>query len=141
VGTWTTARRLRFLDLVDVDIPTLFDVVGKRQRPWRLFLKGFADDVSKPARPAIPDGAAVDYVSTQVFTEYVRHVLGGGDPVLGIRYRSAVRPEGVSWVLFVSADGCTEALPGWEGEPAHWLGLDRSSLRRFEPMPNWREIP
>ncbi len=137
VATWTTARRLRYLDLVDVDVPSLFDVVGKRQRPWRLFLTGFAADVSQPASPG---GAAVDYVPTQVFTEYVRHVLGGSDPVRGIRYRSAIRPEGVSWVLFVDAGGCTEASPAWEADPRHWLGLDRSSLQRFEPVSGWRQI-
>lgn len=121
VGIWTTARPLHYLDLVNVDIPSLFDVVPKSQRPWLLFLKGFAVDVS---RPASPGGAAVDYVPTQVFTEYVRHVLGDrDDPVRGIRYRSAVRPDGVSWVLFIGPDGCTEARPGWEDHPRHWLGL------------------
>lgn len=49
----------------------------------------------------------MDYVPTQAFTEYMRHVLGGSDPVRGIRYRSAVRPDEVSWVRFVDADGCT----------------------------------
>lgn len=137
VGAWTTARRLRYLDLVHVDVPTLFNYTGKSQRPWRLFLQGFAEDVSQPASPC---GAAVDYVPTQVFTEYVRHVLGGSEPVLGIRYRSAIRPEGVSWVLFVDAGGCTEASPGWEADPRHWLGLDCSSLQRFEPVSGWRQI-
>lgn len=41
-------------------------MVGKSQRRWRLFLRGFADDVSLPTSPS---GAAVDYVPTQVFTE------------------------------------------------------------------------
>jgi hypothetical protein len=136
VGTWTTARPLRFLDLVDVDVPTLFDLTGQSQRPWRLFLKGFADDVSLPANPA---GAAVDYVPTQVFTEYVRHVLGGSEPVRGIRYRSAMRPGGVSWVHFVDADGCTEAASGWESGLAHWLGLEATSPRRFRSW-SWTEI-
>ncbi|MGI9120390.1 MAG: RES family NAD+ phosphorylase [Acidimicrobiales bacterium] len=137
VGAWTTARPLRFLDLVDVDVPSLFDMVGKSQRRWRLFLKAFADDVSLPASPS---GAAVDYVPTQVFTEYVRQVLGGSDPVRGIRYRSAMRPQSVSWVLFVDAGGRTEGAPGWEAHPGHWLALEASSVRRFQAEASWTEL-
>lgn len=82
---------------------------------------------------------------TQVFTEYVRHVLGGsGDPVQGIRYRSAMRPEGASWVLFLDHTACTDASSGWKCNPEHWLGLLPSSLQHFEAMPGvpgWRAIP
>ena len=137
VGRWTTARPLRYLDLVDVDVPSIFDVVGKSQRPWRLFLKGFAEDVSQPPNPG---EEAVHYVPTQIFTEYVRDMLGDrDDPVRGIRYRSAVRPEGVCWVLFVDAGGCTEVGPDWEQDPGHWLGLESSSLRRLHAGGTWTE--
>ncbi len=138
VGTWATARSLRYLDLVDVEVPSIFDVVGASQRPWLLFLRGFATDVS---RPTTPGGGAVDYVPTQVVTEYVRHVLGDpDDPVRGIRYRSAVS-GGVSWVLFVDAAGCTETSPGWQEDSRRWLALYPSSLRRFQSTPTWTEIP
>ncbi|HSH58318.1 MAG TPA: RES domain-containing protein, partial [Acidimicrobiales bacterium] len=71
-----------------------------------------------------PPSRRCDYVPTQVFTEYVRHVLGDrDDPVRGIRYGSAVRPDGVSWVLFIGPEGCTEARSGWEDNQRHWLGL------------------
>ncbi len=130
VATWITARSLRYLDLVDVDVPSLFDLVaGTTLRPWLLFLHDFAAQVSLPPGD---DGAAVDYVPTQVLTEYVHRVLGDpDDPVRGIRYPSAARTGGVSWVLFVDAAGCTDAAPGWEGDPGHWLGLDWTSLQRF----------
>ncbi len=137
VGTWATARPLRYLDLVDVDVPSIFDMAGKSQRPWRLFLKGFSDDVSKPPNPG---EETVHYVPTQIFTEYVRHVLhGSGEPVRGIRYRSAVRPQGVCWVVFVDAGGCVEATPGWEEDPGHWLGLEPSSRGRFKAGVSWTE--
>jgi hypothetical protein len=138
VAAWTTARPLHYLDLVDVEVPTLFDMGGKSPRPWLLFLRGFAEEVSLPATPR---GAAVEHVPTQVFTEYVRHVIGDrDDPVRGIRYRSAVRREGVSWVLFVDAEGCTEAGPGWQDDSSkRWLALDPSSLCHFEATPSWTE--
>lgn len=112
-------------------------MVGKVQRPWRLFLKGFAEPVSQPPDPG---EEAIHYVPTQIFTEYVRHALGGsGEPVRGIRYRSAMRPLGVCWVLFVDADGCTEIAPGWDEDLQHWLGLEPSSLRRFQAGASWTE--
>ncbi len=140
VGTWTTARPLRYLDLVEVKVPSLFEPREEElsQRRWRIFLKRFAKEVSIPPHPG---GEATEYVPTQVFTEYVRHVLGqGDDPVQGIRYGSAARPGGVSWVLFVDAGGCTEATPGWEAAPGNWLGLEPSSLRRFRAGPTWTEV-
>lgn len=77
---------------------------------------------------------------TQIVTELVRHELldADGTPVRGIRYRSARRAGGVSWVLFVAGAGCVEARPGWDDTPDHWLGLDRASIRRFEP--SWAEM-
>ncbi len=140
VATWTTARPLPYLDLVDVVVPSLFDMVGKSQRPWLLFLRRFAQEVSQPVSPG---GAAVDYVPTQVFTEYVRHVLGDRDgPVRGIRYRSSVRSEGVSWVLFVDAEGCTGVAPAWHDDQSRWLGMEPSSLGRFQASEaGWSELP
>lgn len=78
---------------------------------------------------------------TQIVTEFVRHELldGDGARVLGIRYASAARARGVSWVMFVDAGGCVTQGPGWNDVPAHWLGLEPASLRHFAP--SWREDP
>ena len=132
VGSWSTAREMAYLDLVEVDVPSLFDMTGRVQRPWRLFLRRFA---AEAAQPVAPNSGGTDYVPTQIVTEFVRHELldGDGSPVRGIRYRSAARPGGVSWVLFVASDGCTEGRPGWEANASHWLALDPGSLRRFHP--------
>ncbi len=135
VATWTTARDLPYLDLVDIDVPSIFDMTAKGRRPWRRFLREFADDAAQ-----VPDSAGIAYVPTQIVTEYIRYEVldSDGTPVRGIRYRSAVRAGGVSWVLFVDATGCVDATPGWEAGAAHWLGLDRASIRHFEP--SWNEV-
>jgi hypothetical protein len=134
VGSWTTARPLAYLDLVGVTVPSIFDTDARHQRPWLRFLRLFADEVAKPVTP---DAGPVDYVPTQIVTEYVRHVLSGpaGESVRGIRYSSSLRPGGISWVLFVSDDGCCDAVPGWASNPGHWLGLDTSSLQRIDLGP------
>jgi hypothetical protein len=126
VATWSTARQLPYLDLVDIDIPSIFDMTARGWRPWRRFLREFADDAAQP-----PDLAGITYVPTQIVTEFIRHEVldSDGTPVRGIRYRSAVRAGGVSWALFVDAAGCVEAGPGWETVPINWLALDGRSVR------------
>ena len=130
VGTWITARPLTYLDLVDVDVPSVF-APNRHQRPWLRFLRQFADEV---AEPVAADAGPVDYVPTQIVTEYMRHELRdeGGEAVRGIRYRSAARADGISWVLFVDAAGCCAVTAGWEADDPRWLALDPSSLQHFE---------
>jgi len=130
VAEWTTARELAYLDLVDVEVPSIFDMTARPMRPWLRFLSRFAAEVSQPVAS---DAAGIDYVPSQVVTEYVRHAVlaSNGEPVRGIRYRSAVRPGGVSWVLFVDTAACTELQPGWEAEAGLWLAVDKPSIRRF----------
>lgn len=134
-----TARELRYLDLAELpEVPSIFDMSARMERPWLFFLHRFAQEIAKPVKA---DAGDIDYVPTQVLTEYVRHVLGGpDDPVLGIRYGSAVHPDGVCWVVFVDASGCTAATPGWETDHGHCLALERSSLRRYQATPSWTEI-
>ncbi|HEX8770914.1 MAG TPA: HEPN-associated N-terminal domain-containing protein [Acidimicrobiales bacterium] len=136
VAAWSTARELAFLDLANVDVPSIFHMTARGQRPWRLFLHRFAGEVAEPVNSA---AAGVEYVPTQIVTEFVRHELldSDGSPVRAICYRSATRPDGVSWVLFVDGGGCVEAQPGWQDNPNHWLGLDAASIRHFEPC--WAE--
>lgn len=129
VARWTTTRDLRYLDLAQLPpVPSLFDQVARVQRPWLKFLWRFAAEI---AQPVDPDAGPVDYVPTQIFTEFIRDELlaPDGQPIEGIRYRSAVRDGGMCWVLFVDAEGC--------GGDAHaLLRLDPIGIVRFEPW--WR---
>lgn len=136
VATWVTAHEFPYLDLVDITIPSTFDMTGRVRRPWLGFLSRFAAELAKPIDI---DAGPIDYVPTQIFTEYVRHVLVDVDatPLRGIRYGSATRLGGISRVLFVDPSGCCETGPGGDAGPASWVGLDVGSIRRFDP--GWRE--
>lgn len=138
VSEWTSAREIAYLDLVDVEVPSIFDMTARHMRTWLRFLARFAAEVSQPVAA---DDAGIDYVPTQIVTEYVRHAVlaSDGEPVRGIRYRSAVRPSGVSWVLFVDAGGCAELQPGWEADEGLWLAVDKASIRRFRL--GWQPTP
>ena len=87
------------------DAPSIFDgVEANLERPAITFLHEFVADLTKPI---VKDGSEhVEYVPSQVVTEYVRYRLVGkiGEPILGIRYRSARVQNGVGCVLFFAQE-------------------------------------
>jgi hypothetical protein len=119
---------MRILDLVDLpESPSFFDPGAADLRQTLVFLRHFARDL---AAPVIQDGREhIEYVPTQAFTEYVRFQLKDrdGQPVDGIRYRSAVNGE-PCYVLFCGRDECV-AKPEGRGKIEHWLTFDPGSLK------------
>lgn len=87
------------------------------------FLPEFAKDLSAPIHR---DGREhIEYVPTQVFTEYVRHMLSASDgaPIHGIRYTSS-KDGNACFVIFADQRQCLD-------EPGT---LDKPQLLR--PLPN-----
>ena len=107
IGRWRPGRELVYLDLLGArPIPSLFDMTARIDRTWLRFLAAFADDL---ARPIGPDDAPIEYIPTQIVTEFVRDHLQtpDGRPIDAIRYRSAVdEPNGVCWVVFAGPSDC-----------------------------------
>jgi hypothetical protein len=105
VGCFVTKRNALVLDLTSLPrIPSIFEEIPDSSeydpRPRRLFLHQIADDISRPI--ARDDRVHVEYVPTQVVTEYLRTVTNvDNQRIDGIRYRSSRRPSGSSLVLFV----------------------------------------
>ena len=52
----------------------------------------------------------IEYVPTQVFTEYIRHRYEDieGNPIGGILYPSSRNPGGISCVLFIMNEQCVD---------------------------------
>lgn len=107
------------VEVVDLTVlPEYPSVFGSDEanldRPTVHFIHSFANDFVQPVEK---DGREhVDYVPSQVVTEYIRHRLGEklGRQIGGILYESA-RAEGeVACVLFVAHEDITGMLP----EPA-----------------------
>lgn len=130
VGSWTPSRELVYLDLLAAQpIPSLFDMTARGDRPWLRFLAEFADDL---ARTVVPRSAPIEYVPTQIITEYVRDHLRTPDnhQVDAIRYRSAIdSPQGVCWVVFARQDDCGDATDGSD----RLLILDLDSVKQRNP--------
>lgn len=101
VGTFVTLKEIKVLDLTEVPPePGIFDRAKHGIRPAHIFLNAFVDDLTKPVKK---DGREhVEYVPSQVVTEYFRHIFRDDDevPIHGILYPSAVNDGGKSCVLF-----------------------------------------
>jgi len=65
-------------------------------------------ELSKPIEK--DDKSHIEYVPTQVFTEYIRHAykFEDGSKFEGIIYPSSIQPSGISCVLFVENDQCCD---------------------------------
>lgn len=100
LGEFALTREVNVLDLTRVpSIPSIFDLERASEREAVLFLRAFERDVSKPIDR--DDRVHVEYIPTQVVTEYVRvapQLRAAG--VRGMKYRSARRKGGVNLVLF-----------------------------------------
>ncbi len=100
-------------------------------RRFLLFLHRFRDQLSAPARSTYEQ---IDYVPTQIVTEYLLRVFGNGEFVDGLLYASAITGR-VSAVLDVPASRCVEQAPGWEVGAELRLGLVKGSVQMRKLTP------
>jgi hypothetical protein len=113
IGEFVTRDELRVVGLAALPpIPSLFDEDARAERPTLRFLHQFARIVSEPAGAGrAADREIVDYIPTQVVTEYLWHAFGDehdAGRIDGILYGSAQRDQGVCCALFVPRDNCVE---------------------------------
>lgn len=108
-GLFQTSEGMTIVDLTKLEAPpSMFDEKRSHLRRPLLFLHRFVEEVSKPARP---EWEQLDYVPTQVMTEYLLHIFFDGKAVKGFLYPSAQtgRP---SVVLQVPNEDCCDIEPG-----------------------------
>ena len=120
IGAFTTTRATVILDLADLpSIPSLFEEVSDtleyHPRKVLQFLHAVARELSQP----VPrDGREhIDYVPTQVITEFVRSQV---ERIDGIRYSSAVDDD-ASLVLFADQSNLVPLAGATAAE--QWLQL------------------
>jgi len=108
IGKFRPLRELVALDLTSLpDIPSIFDEHRGYLRPTIMFLSAFVEELRKPVEK--DDKAHIEFVPTQVFTEYIRQAYKFDDVRFeAIIYPSAISPSGVSCVLFVENDECCD---------------------------------
>lgn len=100
VAKFWLSREVAVLDLSGMpSVPGFFDLDAAPHRDARAFLSRFASEVSKPI--ARDNHVHIDYVPTQVVTEYFRDAKAlRSRAVRGLRFQSSRNPPGLSLVLF-----------------------------------------
>jgi hypothetical protein len=130
-GAWRNSRALQILDLSALpSVPSLFQT-SRDERGAIMFLAEFVSSITVPVHH---DGREhIDYVPTQILTEYFRKLVKGPDGVGldGIAYPSARRTGGRSIVVFAANDEL-DPEQTWGDEPL--LALVRDSIKR-QPRP------
>ena len=111
VGRFRTVAAFNVVDLTRLPaLPSIFDRENRAMISGIRFIHRFVEELK---RPIIKDGREhVEYVLTQVVTEYFRHAFLDKDdkPVQGILYPSSVSSGGICCVLFFEADQYTEEV-------------------------------
>jgi hypothetical protein len=130
MATFRVVKESIVLDLVDLPaVPSIFDSdEANWDRPALSFLTEFVEDLTRPIEK---DGREhVDYVPSQIVTEYVRYRLSAkvGHALFGIRYRSARHAEGIGCVLFLGGEDLDDG-PFSEPKASH-LNFSRTRPRR-----------
>lgn len=108
VAQWENLQKLTLIDLRRIpSLPSFFEKDKNHLRSKILFLRNFLKDFIKPIKK---DGREhVEYVPTQVVTEFLRHYYFHKDAkVDGIVYPSSRREGGVCCVLFMNSNDCTQ---------------------------------
>jgi len=109
IATFKTLKKLRVLDLCHLPkVPSLFDASSRHLRPSLTFMRHFSEEFRKPIKKTKLEN--IEYVPTQVFTEYIRHKYEDieGNPIEGILYPSSRNLGGISCVLFIMNAQCVD---------------------------------
>ena len=96
-GHFKSTKRLRMIRLpseITITIPSLFGDEFKEMGK-KIFLRNFIVDFTKHVDKKSNDDSAIEYVPTQVVTEYIRHILklSSGASYDGIIYPSSVNQK------------------------------------------------
>ncbi|MCF2527682.1 HEPN-associated N-terminal domain-containing protein [Yinghuangia soli] len=103
LGAFRVSRPARIVDFTDLPpVPSPFDPQQGHLRRCVAFLHDFVADLGQEVSPRYVE---IDYVPTQVVTEFLLHAWDPGQRIDGLAYRS-VRTGGVCVVLDVGAEDC-----------------------------------
>lgn len=128
---WSPSRPLLLLNLCDIRETPSFWFSNRSDRDRVLFLKAFAGSISQPV---VHDGREhIDYVPSQIVTEYFRHVYRADDgkQLDGIIFPSARVRKGQNVVIFASSDDLRPVSEKEFDNTPPILTLDPSSIKRL----------
>lgn len=105
LGAFTVNRPATIVDFTELPpVPGSLDPAVGHLSQCMAFLHDFVDDLARAARPEF---AEIDYVPTQVVTEFLLHAWEYAEPIDGIAYRST-QHDGQCVVLNVKSEHCLD---------------------------------
>jgi len=110
IGVFKPVKNMKVVDLSEsLPYPSLFDKHDRHKRDDISFLSDFITDFSKPIERQ--DKAHIDYVPTQIVTEYFRHIFKSkdGSEISGVIYPSSKNNGKKAIVLFASSKQCIDS--------------------------------
>lgn len=126
LGRFETSEPCVVVDFTSLDpVPSLFDLDRSPLRRPLMFLHRFVQELSLPAREEYEE---IDYVPTQVLSEYLLRIFRPGVEIAGLLYRSSLSGD-VAAVLDIPHDRCVDQTDGWTDQPGLRLGMVPSSAR------------
>jgi hypothetical protein len=130
-AAWLPTRPLLMLNLCKIPATPSVWFTDRYYRDRIRFLRTFAESISQPV---VHDGREhIDYVPTQILTEYFRHEYRrhDGKQIDGIIYPSARVPRGQNAVIFASQDDLIPTEDRMFRDTVPVLKLDAASLKRL----------
>lgn len=125
VGLWRTTRPIRVLDLRTLpSVPGFFSNADRAHALTLRFLHYFAADIMKPV--ARDKRIHIDYLPSQVVTEFMRDFPFKSGKVDGIAYGSTVHRPGWNIALFLGPADLGLAKPKWGAAPSPSLVFERA---------------
>ena len=108
VGQFEYDREVRILELADLpDIPSIFSGIEREKLLGFVFMHAFAKDIARPVGRN-DRSIHIEYIPSQVTTEYIRDSKFHGSAVDGICYPSNLHEGGRNLVLFATQDDLIE---------------------------------
>lgn len=132
LGKFRLLRRLQMVDLAGLPpVPGFFGDASKRERLTIRFLHDFRKSIEQPI--ARDEKTHIDYLPSQVVTEYFRTCKIGGGAVDGVIYRSAKLPNEIDYVFFAQQSHIQNAVKRqwFQQDDPEWFSLVKTkSLTR-----------
>lgn len=130
VGKWNPIRPLRILDLRSLPkVPGLFSGTDRKHRLTLRFLHHFSGEITKP----VPRDKRVhvDYLPSQVVTEFFREFPFQGGYIEGIAYASAVSARGWNIALFADDYDLGIKVSEWRLRPSPSFRFQGATWKRI----------
>ncbi|SFN67086.1 HEPN-associated N-terminal domain-containing protein [Dokdonella immobilis] len=132
LGHFRILKDLRVVDLAKLPpVPGFFSSESREKRQTIQFLYKFRDAIEQPV--ARDNAAHLDYLPSQVVTEYVRERGVHGMVIDGVCYRSAKISGALNYVFFAtSANVVPKAKSKWYELPQDlWFKLTKSETKKI----------